>query len=141
MHPIHPMIVHFPIALLLASCLFDALALRWRGEQFRDTGLSLLVVGLLAAGVAVLTGHFAEEAVEHSGIPKEAIERHEEFGFAVFWLFLALLGLRVAMYRGWMREQPKLMLVLGLGGAMLMVAASYFGGELVYRFGAGVMPR
>ena len=64
MHPIHPMVVHFPIALLLASTLFDALAFRWRTEQFRETSLSLLILGILAAGAAVLTGHFAEEAVE-----------------------------------------------------------------------------
>ena len=64
MHPIHPMVVHFPIALLLASTLFDALAFRWRSQQFRETSLSLLILGILAAGVAVLTGHFAEEAVD-----------------------------------------------------------------------------
>ena len=45
MHPLHPMVVHFPIALLLASWFFDLLALRWREQQFRDTSLSLLVLG------------------------------------------------------------------------------------------------
>ena len=54
MHPIHPMVVHFPIALLLASTLFDALAFRWRSQQFRETSLSLLSLGILAAGAAVL---------------------------------------------------------------------------------------
>lgn len=141
MHPVHPMVVHFPIALLLVSSLFDLFALRWRTEQFRETSFSLLVLGVLAAGAAVVTGHFAEEAVEQSGIPKRAIEIHEELGFAVFWVFLALLGLRLAMCRGWMRVQPRLVLAVGLGGALLMLVASYFGGDLVYRFGAGVLPR
>ena len=115
MHPIHPMVVHFPIALLLASTLFDALAFRWRSQQFRETSLSLLILGILAAGVAVLTGHFAEEAVERSGIPKQAIEIHEELGGSVFWIFLGLLGLRLASFWGWMREQPTLVLIIGLG--------------------------
>ncbi|MCC6968002.1 MAG: DUF2231 domain-containing protein [Nitrospira sp.] len=141
MHPIHPMVVHFPIALLLASTLFDALAFRWRSQQFRDTSFSLLVLGILAAGVAILTGHLAEEAVERSGIPKQAIEMHEELGGSVFWVFLGLLGLRVASSWGWMREQPTLVLVIGLSGGLLLLIASYFGGELVYRFGAGVLPR
>ncbi len=141
MHPIHPMVVHFPIALLLASVLFDGLALRWRREQFRDTSLSLLVLGVLAAGVAVLSGHFADEAIEHSGISKDAIELHEELGFAVFWVFLSLLGLRLAMHWGWVKEQPLLVLAAGLAGGLLMLVASYFGGDLVYRYGAGVFPR
>ncbi len=142
MHPIHPMVVHFPIALLLASWFFDLLALRWRGEQFRETSLSLLVLGVAAAAVAVLTGHFAEEAVEHSGnIPKQAIETHEELAFAVFWVFVGLLGLRLVSYWGVMRERPGLVLMLGAAGSLLLVVASYFGGDLVYRYGAGIVPR
>ncbi len=142
MHPIHPMIVHFPIALLLASWLFDLLALRWRREQFRETSLSLLVLGVLAAVAAVVTGHFAEEAVEHAGnIPKQAIETHEELAFAVLWVFVGLLGLRLVSYWEVMRERPALVLGLGLAGSLLLVVASYFGGDLVYRYGAGVIPR
>ena len=135
MHPIHPMVVHFPIALLLASTLFDALAFRWRSQQFRETSLSLLILGILAAG------HFAEEAAERSGIPKQAIEIHEELGGSVFWVFLGLLGLRLASFWGWIREQPRLVLIIGLSGGLLLLIASYFGGDLVYRFGAGVLPR
>ncbi len=142
MHPIHPMVVHFPIALLLASWLFDVLALRWRGEQFRETSRSLLLLGVLATAAALVTGHFAEEAVEHSGnIPKQAIETHEELAFAVFWMFVALLGLRVGSYWGLMRERPVLVLILGGAGSLLLVVASYFGGDLVYRYGAGILPR
>lgn len=139
MHPIHPMVVHSPIALPLTSCLFEVLALRWRGEPFREISLSLLVVGVLAAGAALITGHVAEEAVERSGIPKQAIDIHEQRGFATFWLFLVLLRLQPAMRWGWMREQPKLTLAAELGGSVL--AASYFGRDLVSRFGAGALPR
>lgn len=141
MHPIHPMVVHFPIALLLASTLFDALACRWRPEQFRNTSFSLLVLGVLAAAVAVLTGHLAEDAVERSGISKQAIEIHEELGGSVFWVFLGLLSLRVMSSWGLMRERPALVLGLGVAGSLLLLVASYFGGDLVYRYGAGVMPR
>ena len=142
MHPIHPMVVHFPIALLLASLLFDLLALRWREEECRATSLSLLALGVLAAVVALLTGHLAEEAVEHSGtIPKQAIETHEELAFAAFWVFAGLLGVKMLSYWGWMRERALLVLFIGVGGAVLLLVASYYGGGLVYRYGAGVLPR
>ncbi len=142
MHPIHPMVVHFPIALLLASLLFDLVSLRWRGQEFRATSLSLLALGVLAALVALYTGHVAEEAVEHSGtIPKQAIETHEVLAFAVFWVFAGLLGLRLLSYWGWIRERSLLVLFLGAGGSVLLLVASYYGGELVYRYGAGVFPR
>ena len=142
MHPIHPMVVHFPIALLLASLLFDLIALRWRGQECRAMSLSLLALGVLAALVALLTGHLAEEAVEHSGtIPKQAIETHEELAFAAFWVFAGLLGVKMLSYWGWMRERALLVLFIGVSGSVVLLVASYYGGDLVYRYGAGVLPR
>ena len=141
MHPIHPMIVHFPIALLMTSVAFDALALRWRPEQCRDASLSMLLVGVLSAGVAVVTGHFEEEAVEHSGIPEQALELHETLGFATFWIFVALLGLRLAIRWSLIGEKHLLALAVGLVGVVVLLVASYFGGDLVYGYGAGVKIR
>lgn len=141
MHPIHPMIVHFPIALLMTSVAFDALAFRWRPEPCREVSLSMLVVGVLSAGLAVLTGHFEEKAVEHSGIPEQALELHETLGFATFWVFAAVLGLRLAIRWGWIREKYLLALAVGLVGVVVLLIASYFGGDLVYGYGAGVKIR
>ncbi len=141
MHPIHPMVIHFPIAFLMTSVAFDALAFWWKPEKFREASLPMLVLGVITAGVAVVTGHVAEEAVEHSGIPKHALEIHETLGFATFWVFAGLLGLRVAMLLEWMRQKPVLALLLGVVGVIVLLVASYFGGDLVYRFGAGVTGR
>ena len=93
---------------------------------------------MLAAGLAVVTGHVAEEAVEHSGIPEEALEIHEKLGFAVFWIFAAVLGFRLAVRWHWIRETYVLSLLLGIVGVIVLLVASYFGGELVYSLGAGV---
>ena len=138
MHPIHPMIVHFPIALLITSVAFDAVALWWRPEKFREAALVLLVLGVLSAGLAVVTGHFEEEAVEHSGIPEQVLEIHETLGFATFWVFAVVLALRSAVHFGFIREKYKLTLVLGMAGVIVLLVASYFGGDLVYGYGAGV---
>src|SRR5690349_5932541 len=53
---LHPMIVHFPIALLFAS-----VALDWAGYWFKQSNLTragfyVLVLGALGSGVAALTG-------------------------------------------------------------------------------------
>ena len=141
MHPIHPMVVHFPIALLITGVAFEALALWRQSDRLRATSLDLLVVGVLAAGLAVVTGHVAEEAVEHSGIPEEALEIHEKLGFAVFWIFAAVLGFRLAVRWHWIRETYVLSLLLGIVGVIVLLVASYFGGELVYSLGAGVAGR
>ncbi len=141
MHPVHPMLVHFPIALLSVSVLCDLTALRWRPQDCRTAGSFTLLLGLAGAAASVISGHFAEEAVEHSGVPEQVLEIHEKLGFGVFWLFAGLFGFRVAEWFGWMKERPALSLGLGLAGVALLFGASYYGGSLVYDYGAGVAPK
>lgn len=138
MHPIHPMLVHFPIALLSAAVFFDMLGLRWREEECRTAGLYTLALGLAGAVVAVISGHMAEEAVEHSGVPESVLELHEGLGFATFWVFLGLLGWRFATWIGFVRERRAVSVGLGIVGVVVLLVASYYGGSLVYDYGAGV---
>lgn len=139
MHPIHPMLVHFPIALLSVSVLCDFVAVRWHPQDCRTAGSFTLLLGLAGAAASVISGHFAEEAVEHSGVPEQVLEIHEKLGFAVFWLFAGLLGLRVLERLGWIKERPFLTLGFGLVGTVVLFVASYYGGSLVYDYGAGVV--
>lgn len=142
MHPIHPMLVHFPIALLSASVFFDLLGQRWRRDECRIASFSTLVLGLAGAVVSVASGALAEEAVEHrSGIPEQVLELHETLGFSTFWIFAGLLGLRAATWVGWITERPLVSVGLGLAGVAVLFVASYYGGSLVYDYGAGVVPK
>ncbi len=138
MHPIHPMLVHFPIALLSASMLCDLLALRWRPDEFRIAGLYTLVLGLAGALLSVISGHMAEEAVEHSGVPEQILEIHEKLGFATFWIFAGLLGLRAAERLGWIGWQRMITIAVGMVAVLVLFVTSYYGGSLVYDYGAGV---
>jgi uncharacterized membrane protein len=136
------MVVHFPIALLPAAVLFDVLARRWRRDENRVASLYALVLGTAGALIAVISGHMAEEAVEHSGIPESVLEIHEKLGFVTFWIFSGLLGLRVAEGLGWITQRPALRIGLGLVSVSILFTASYYGGSLVYDYGAGVtLPR
>jgi uncharacterized membrane protein len=138
MHPIHPMVVHFPIALLMASVLFDLAARRWRHGSFREAGFYTLILGVLGAILAVLTGAIEEEAAEEVGIPESVLEIHETLGYTTLALFGALLVVRLAARLGWMRERSALYLTLGLLGVVILSATGFYGGSLVYDFGAGV---
>jgi len=56
-HP-HPMVVHFPIALLTASSLFVLLYLIFKDPSFEITSFYLLVLGAIASPFAMFTGLF-----------------------------------------------------------------------------------
>lgn len=138
MHPIHPLAVHFPIALLITSVVFDLLAVRWPHKSFQDAGFYTLIAGLLGAVAAVLTGALAEEVVEDKGIPESVLEIHEALGYATLFFFIGLLALRLLMRWKLIKEIPALYLTMGFVGIVILAAAGYFGGSLVYDFGAGV---
>jgi len=142
MHPIHPMAVHFPIALLSASVMADLLSTtRWRAAEHRLVSLYMLILGLAGALVSVVSGAMAEEAVERSGVPEGVLELHEALGFAVFWVFAGLFALRGLTWIGWIKDRRLLSASLGVAGTILLVVASYYGGSLVYEYGAGVAGR
>ena len=132
------MAVHFPIALLSSSLLFDLLARRWRIDEFRSAAWWTLLLGFAGAVVAVVTGSLAEEAVEHSGVPEQALETHEILGFVTLWMVAGLTGLRATERLGVIAERPTLRTALGLAAVMVLFVASYYGGDLVYEYAAGV---
>ncbi|HUJ79535.1 MAG TPA: DUF2231 domain-containing protein [Nitrospiria bacterium] len=139
-HPLHPLTVHFPIALLFTSVFFDLLGALTGNKNFKQTGWWLLILGLIGGTVAAGFGMWTEEQVEASGVPETAVDRHEAFAVTTIIVFAVL-----AVFRWWMRERWSardrvVYLSLAMIGLLLLGITGFYGGELVYRYGAGVRP-
>lgn len=61
---LHPLLIHFPIALLYASVALDWIGFGFKQPNLTRAGFYTLVLGALGAGVAALTGpdHAAKDA-------------------------------------------------------------------------------
>lgn len=101
----HPLIVHYPIALLPLSAGVDLLAW-WRGkEDGHHLAYGLLVLGTVGALAAVLSGNAA--AAPHWQTPlAEKIHRHEDLATATLFLCLAIVLGRLPLHlrgplQGW----------------------------------------
>ncbi len=66
MESVHPLLIHFPIALLLTSLLLDVLAAALKRPELHQVALWNLGLGVAGAGVAVWTGLRAAEIAKHS---------------------------------------------------------------------------
>ena len=137
MESVHPMVVHFPIALLLTAVTLDAVALMLRRPALHRIGLWNLTLGVLAAGTAVLSGLQAEGIAKHSFNIWEVMAWHERLGITTL-----VLGALVAGWRWWRRDQlgPRsraVMLLLMLAMACTLATGAHLGGRLVYEFGVG----
>ena len=135
---IHPLIVHFPIALLIAYFLLDVVGLAVRSAGLRFAARWMLQLGALGAVAAAAAGWFAAERVPHGGAVHEIMEWHGRIGFTVAGLALAL-----AVWRFLVQERLSSMATAFqvLMSAILvagMVFGADLGGLMVYGHGVGV---
>jgi len=138
-HPLHPVVVHFPIALLSTSVLFELLGLYFRRDDFRRIGFWLLMVGMTAGIIAAGFGVWGEDAAKKLGVPESAIETHESFAVSTLITFGLLLIYRWRIRERWTPIHNKIYLAGALAGVLLLGTTGYLGGDLVYRYGAGVL--
>jgi uncharacterized membrane protein len=142
--PLHPAIVHFPIALLLVGALTAVVAVfvrRWHLPLFAAILLSLGAIGGVAATV---TGEEEEEKVEHA-IPsaEPLLEEHADWGerarnAGIVAAVFAVIAVLAANKPVGGRVLSVLTACAALVAGYSVAQAGHFGGELVYRHGAGV---
>lgn len=133
---LHPMLVHFPIALLLTGVVMECLA-RKRPTLTRPAS------GILVAGVALGWLSAAAGLLSFYTVPAHTEQAHTlmwwHLGFAVFAL-LFFSGVAVKRWRGRQAAVTKPVLLIELCGAILLIITAYLGGTIVYHGGAGVEP-
>lgn len=142
--PLHPLIVHLPMALaVLMPLVAGGMLLAWWRGYFRKRTWSivcLLQAAMLASSlVAMRTGEDDEERVEQV-VAEAAIEQHEEAAELFTWGSGLLLV--VSLMPLLLRSQGKARAagLLTVGGTLVMLGLGYnvgsAGGELVYKHGA-----
>lgn len=138
-HPLHPATTHFPVALLLSTVLWDVVA-GWTGDPFWDRmAFWVLVAGLAASGLTVITGllEYAALGVEHPASSRANLH------LGLVLVAVSLFGVS-ALFRGaevlGEAADPVAAVVAAALGAAVLVVGGWAGADLVYRHGVGVRP-
>lgn len=142
----HPIIVHFPIALLSTSplLLLAALAAGKHRLTWMIAYLLLTLLGTLGAWLATWSGDAAEHAVRASAEIESLIHEHEEAGELARNLFLGIGGAAaLGTFLAWKVESAKRRGVLIIGvilvahavGTLALINAGHLGGLLVHEHG------
>jgi uncharacterized membrane protein len=145
---LHPLVVHFPIALLLIAPLFVLLSVIFKKQRLglAVAALVLMVVGTAAAFVAVSTGNLAGELAERTAGVSATLERHENLAettrtvFALLTvMFIAMFGAPLVRRRQWSNgiyvALSTVFLVFYAAGTVTLVNTAHLGGQLVHRYG------
>jgi uncharacterized membrane protein len=150
---LHPLIIHFPIALLLVAPIFvviGAVLKPAKGRPYLLAAMVLLLVGTAAIFVAVETGEAAGKLAERNPGVERVLETHASLAertqavFSVLSvIFLSLLAVPWLLKRADTRLTttilPLAFLVLYIAGALLLVNTAHNGGRLVHEFGVRAM--
>lgn len=134
------MLVHFPLAFLLAAGGFYAYAL-WKNKHLDETmAWRLHLLGIVGLVAAVLSGRSAVSGVVQTERIRNYIETHELTGNIVLWMFLLLALWRYLRAGKLGRLEAWLFVGVFLLASALMVWGAWEGGHVVYDHGAGVRP-
>lgn len=136
-HPLHPMTVHFPIALYLLGVLLT-IGYLWRGQQdYERFAYLTFILSWLATIVASFVGLIDQSQLELDDPRRARVNPHITAGVAL----LIINGLVVYMRFRWVDVLTRyrgVYLGLMLLGVVAVLATGWLGGELVYRWRVGV---
>jgi uncharacterized membrane protein len=132
----HPMIVHFPIALIMAGFLAEVVSLFFKSEKcLSKAGFYLLLLGTLSAVVAWSTGKlFTNEPTQ--GPVMQIFELHETGGLITMILMLLASAFRIYLVVEGKEETVLKWIAFGIYflGFSAVAFTGYMGGSMVYDF-------
>jgi uncharacterized membrane protein len=133
-HPIHQMLIVFPLGLLATSLVFDIVYEASGDPRWAEITFVMIAAGIIGGLCAAIFG-----LVDWLGVPKgtraKRIGAYHGIGnVVVVGLFIVSWALRVGEH-AYMTAWP---LVFSIAGVALALVTAWLGGELVDRLGVGV---
>ena len=135
---LHPVLVHYPIALLSVSLFFAIVAHITGKDGVSRAAWWMQVTGTLGLAITVLTGILAQHSVTIASGARDTFDAHQQLAFLTSILFALLLYWGIVSRTKHPRRYPALYLLLFFLAVCTLLIGGWFGGELVYRFGTGV---
>src|SRR5579859_3165401 len=130
-HPVHPMLVNFPLGLLTTSAVFDII--HWVTGNGYWSGLAfwMIAAGVISGLMAAIVGTIDALAIPSGTRAKSVSWLHGAGNFLILVLFVVSWFLRLNAPG----NPPIIAYVLSFLGAALLGATGWLGGELTLRLG------
>ncbi len=133
-HPVHPMLIVFPLGLLATAVIFDIITLVWRAGRWSEMSFWMIAAGIIGGLTAAVFGLVDFLAIP-SGTRAHSIGLLHGVGNVVVVVLFAV---------SWWLRRPDpaapgtLAYVLSFVAVGLALVTGWLGGELVDRLGVGV---
>jgi len=133
-HPLHPALVHFPIACWSLATIADVMSPWWGKPAWQLAGV-LMAIGLVTAIAAMASGFVELIKIDEANPALRDGNRHMLFVIAAWTGYATSLFLRC---QGMSLNAPgTLAITISVAGFVCLGIAGWLGGKLVYQHGVG----
>ncbi|MBQ1072652.1 DUF2231 domain-containing protein [Micromonospora sp. C31] len=134
-HPVHPMLVMFPVGLLATAVLFDLVDTVGGPDFLGEVAYWNITVGLVGGLLAAAAGTFDLLAIPSGTRAKRVALTHAAANVAVILLFAAIWAVRLNADS---RAAGGALIAIEVVALAILGVSAWLGGELVDRLGVGV---
>jgi len=133
-HPIHPMLIAFPIGFFVGAVVCDIILAVTHNSFWPAMSVALIGFGIVGALVAALFGFIDYATAPMPAEVKATATRH---------MVLNLLAVVIFAVAFWLRLGDNVSttgIVLTVAGVLVLAVSGWLGGHLSYHYGVGVEP-
>ncbi len=134
----HPLFVHFTIGLLTISTLLYVMGFFLKREALLTAARWNLWIGVTITVGTLLAGLYAYNTVIHDDVSHVAMTNHRNWAFGTASVFVMLALYAFWKQRGAKTVSPFFVLTMPMATGLLFTTG-YKGGDVVYRYGIGVV--
>ena len=137
---IHPIVVHFVIAMALITVVFDVIGVVSRKKNLFEVSFWNLIVATVAIFVAIIFGQVEAGLANPYGASRDILNIHSTIGWSLAGVLALLTGWRYVARQKDPAILPKGLLLLDVVLAGLVITQVYLGDKLVWVYGLHTVP-
>jgi uncharacterized membrane protein len=133
--PLHPKLVHFPIALIMTALIFELLGCCLKKNLLSEAAVLIFVFAAALTPIVVYTGLGEETRLK---LHHPLLEEHEKFALLTMWISLGSLPVLWLLRNTSEKIFRNFFFFVLLVLAFTVTFAAHYGGKMVYEYGVGV---
>ena len=137
---IHPIVVHFVIAMALITVVFDVIGVFSRKKNLFEVSFWNLIVATVAIFVAIIFGQIEAGLANPYGASRDILNIHSTIGWSLAGVLALLTGWRYVARQKDPANLPRGFLALDVVLAGLVITQVYLGDKLVWVYGLHTVP-
>ena len=137
---IHPIVVHFVIAMALITVVFDAIGVISGKKNLFEVSFWNLIVATVAIFVAIIFGQVEAGLANPYGASRDILNIHSTIGWSLAGVLALLTGWRYVARQKDPANLPRGFLALDVVLAGLVITQVYLGDKLVWVYGLHTVP-